>query len=39
MTVTTKVHFTTARAGRKRMHPSAKAAEVAPAGRIPRISN
>jgi hypothetical protein len=38
MTVTTTVHFTTARTGRKRLHPSAKAAKAAPAGRIPRIS-
>ena len=36
--VTTKVHFTTTRAGRKRMHPSLNLAPAAPAGRTPRIS-
>ena len=39
ITVTTKVHFTTTRAGRKRMHsaPGPKLAAETP-GRIPRIS-
>lgn len=38
ITVTTKVHFTTTRAGRKRLHPSLKLAPAASPGRIPRIS-
>ena len=38
MTVTTKVHFTTTRAGRKRLNLSSKRASAVPAGRIPRIS-
>ena len=37
MTVTTKVHFTTTRAGRKQLKRSAKPVG-APVGRIPRIS-
>jgi hypothetical protein len=38
ITVTTKVHFSTTKAGRKRMHPTAGPTLVASPGRIPRIS-
>ncbi len=38
ITVTTSVHFTTTRAGRKRLHATAAAAQVAPMGRVPRVS-
>lgn len=38
ITVTTRVHFTTTRAGRKRLHATAATAQAAPAGRVPRVS-
>ncbi|MCW2892958.1 MAG: hypothetical protein JWO75_2447 [Actinomycetia bacterium] len=38
ITVTTAVHFTTSRAGRKRLHPSVRPMEGAPSGRVPRVA-
>jgi hypothetical protein len=38
ITVTTAVHFTTSRAGRKRMHAFARPIDGAPRGRVPRVA-
>ena len=38
ITVTTNVHFTTTRAGRKKLHAAAEPASSVPAGRVPRVS-
>ncbi|MDB5331469.1 MAG: hypothetical protein JWP03_2620 [Phycisphaerales bacterium] len=38
ITVTTAVHFTTSRAGRKRLHAFARPAAGTPCGRVPRVA-
>ena len=38
ITVTTSVHFTTTRAGRKRLHATAPPLKMAPVGRVQRVS-
>jgi hypothetical protein len=38
ITVTTAVHFTTSRAGRKGLHASVRPMEDAPSGRVPRVA-
>jgi hypothetical protein len=38
ITVTTAVHFTTSRAGRKRLHAFVRPMEGAPRGRVPRVA-